>query len=276
MNREPSPERVGDYIKVSTVSTKIILTAMSILAAGFIFWCFCGTITDKEHIEGIVFPSDGATGVRVPNDGTVRKILVHKGDIVEEGQTIALISVSGAYSIISAPYNGKVLSFIPENEEFNAFESIVDLLPEKGDGAVLNMIAYAGYNSSRLIKPGQEIQATPMSETREKVGYVKGVISTVSPYPVSRREAAAKLQNASLTDEIFPDGGSAFEITIKLSAEEGHPENLEWSFPSKEKIDMSVGTFCSIDVITKSRSIFQYLMENVQETRNSFKLWAKK
>jgi len=275
MNKEPSPASVGEYIKVSTVSTKIILTAMSVLAAGFIFWCFCGTVTDKEQIKGIVFPSDGATGVSVPNDGTVREIMVHKGDAVEEGQTIALISVSGSYSILSAPYSGKVLSFIPENEQFNAFEEIVNLLPENGSGAVLNMVAYGGYNTSRLIKPGQEIQATPMSETREKVGYVKGYVSSVSPYPVSRREAAAKLQNSSLADEIFPDGGSAFEITIELTAEEGHPENLKWSFPLKENVDMSVGTFCSIDVITKSRSIFQYLMENVQETRNSFKLWAK-
>jgi len=276
MNREPSPANVGDYIKVSTVSTRIILTAMSILAAGFIFWCFCGTITDKEHIEGIVFPSNGAAGAKVPNDGTVRNILVHKGDMVEKGQTIALISVSGSYSLLSAPCSGKVLSFIPENEQFNAFEDIVNLLPEEGYGTVLNMVAYAGYNSSRLIKPGQEIQATPKSETREKVGFVKGRISSVSPFPVSRTEAATKLHNESLVDEIFPDSESAFLVTIELFAEEGHPENLVWSFPLKEKVDMSVGTYCSIDVITKSRSIFQYLMENVQETRNSVKLWTKK
>lgn len=276
MKKELSPANIGDYIKISTVSTRVILTATSILAAGFIFWCFCGSITDKEHIKGVVFPSDGATGVSVPNDGTVREILVHKGDVIEEGQTLALISVSGSYSILSAPYSGKVLSFIPENEQFNAFEDIVNLLPENGCGTVLNMVAYADYNASRMIRPGQEIQATPMSETREKVGFVKGHIIEVSPYPVSRQESVMKLQNASLAEEIFPDEGSAFEITIKLETNDANPDQLLWSFPLKETVDMSVGTFCSIDVITKSRSVFQYLMENVQETRNSFKLWANK
>lgn len=269
-----SPSNLGDYIKVSLVSTKVILTALSVLAAGFIFWCFCGSVTDREFINGVVFPEDGITGVSVPNDGTVREIMVHKGDMVMKGQTLALISISGSYSILSAPYDGKVLSFIPENERFTAFQDIVNLLPEHSSGAVCNMIAYADYNSSHMMRPGQEIQATPMSETRERIGFVSGRIKTVSPYPVTRQEALMKFHNTSLADGIFPQDGTAFEIRIELDKSESCPEELKWSFPLKEKVDMSTGTFCSIEVITKSRSVFEYLMENVQETRNSFRIWA--
>lgn len=275
-NKAKSPADIGSYIKLSTFSSTLILAAMSLLAAGFVFWCFCGSITDREHIQGVVFPSEGASGVTVPNDGTVREILVHKGDHVSKGQTLALISVSGSYSILSAPYSGKVLSYIPENGNFNAFENIVNLLSDTASDSVLSVIAYADYNSSRMIRPGQVAQSTPKNETRERVGFVKGHIVSVSPYPVTHQEAVIKMQNASMVDEIFPDTGSVFEIEIQLETDPDNPGGLNWSFPLKNSIDMSVGTFCDIEVVTKSRSIFRYLLENVQETRNSVKLWGNK
>lgn len=273
---EVSPSNIGAYIRLSTFSSVIILAAMSVLAIGFICWCFFGSVTDREHIRGVVFPSTGTNAVSVPNDGAVREVLVHKGDYVEEGQTLALISVAGSYSILSAPYSGKVLSYIAENSSFNAFEGIVNLLPENTSGTVTSMVAFAGYNPSRMMKVGMEIQATPMSETREKIGFVKGRIVSISPYPVSRREATVRLQNQSMVDEIFPDEASVFEIEIELETEPDNPGSLLWSFPQKEVVDMSVGTFCNVEVITKSRSIFRYLLENVQETRNTVRLWGRK
>jgi len=274
--KEVSPSNITEYIKVSTVPSKVILTAMTILALGFIFWCFFGTITDRERIMGVVFPTNQSnTGVNVPNDGTVREILVHKGDHVTKGQTVALISIGNSYSILSAPYDGKVLSFIPEYSNFNAFEDIINLLPETSSGTITSMIAYADYTASRLIKPGQEIQATPKSETRERVGYIEGKVVSISQYPVSYQEAINVLQNPSLAKEIFPESSSVFQIEIEMLTETDNPDNLLWSFPNKETIDMSVGTFCNIEVTTKSRSVFKYLLENVAETRNSIRLWAR-
>lgn len=275
--KEPlTPSQVGQYIKLSTLSSTLILVAVSLLAAGFIFWCFCGSITDREHLSGVVFPPGGATSVSVPNDGTVREVLVHKGNHVEEGQTLALISVSGSYSILSAPYSGKVLSYIPEGGSFSAFESVVNVLPDEVSGTVTTMVAYAGYNASRMLRPGQKVQATPMNEKKERVGFVHGRVVSVSPYPVSHREAVIRLQNASLVDEIFPDEASVFEVEIQLDTMEDDAETLRWSFPQREPIDMSVGTFCRLEVITRSRSVFNYLLENVQETRNTIRLWGAK
>jgi len=271
-----NPSDIGQYIRVSTVPAKVLLAALLILAAGFIGWCAFGHITDREFISGVIFPADGKmSGANVPNNGTVMEILVHKGDFVTEGQTLALIAVDKSYTILSAPYSGTVLSYLTENEQFNAFQDIVTLLPERNSGAVTSIIAYADYNASRKIKPGQEIQATPKSETREKVGFVRGRIISITSYPVTFQEAAIKHKNTSLVSEIFPQSNSVFAIRIELDTEKGNPDNLDWSFPQKEHIDMGVGTFCNIEVITRSRSVFGYLLENVQETRNSFKLWAE-
>jgi len=271
-----SPSEIDNYINVSTVSVKTILAALGIIAVGVVLWCFLGTITDREHIKGVVFPSEGTSGVDIPNDGTVREIFIHKGDKVTKGQTLALVSVAGSYSILSAPYDGVVLSYIPENQSFKAFEDIVDLLPEHVSGPVLNVTAYANFSNKRFMKPGQEVQVTPSNETRERVGFVRGKIVSIAAYPTSRQEAIIKLQNSSIADEIFPDDRSVFEIEILLDTDPDNPEALDWSFPLLDPVDMSVGTFCNIEVIVRARSVFKYLLENVQETGNTIRLWAGK
>lgn len=259
------------YIRLTSHSSIAVLFAMGILSVGFVIWAIFGSVTDREIIHGVVFPSKGTVGVNVPSNGSVKELFVHKGDMVVEGQSLALIAVDGAYSVLSAPYNGTVLSYIPENGTFNAFEDVIDLLPHSGVQKVYSVTAYANFTSMRFIKQGQEAQVTPLNEKRERVGYVRGVIKRVNQYPISRQEAILKLQNASLVNEIFPDDNSVFEIEIDMGRNPDAPDELDWSFPSDDPIDMSVGTFCNVEVVVKSRSIFRYLFENVKEKRNSLR-----
>lgn len=262
-------------VRVSMLPVRVVLIAISALALGVLAWCFFGQMTDKEYMRGVVFPSEGTNGVNIPNTGVVKTVFVHKGDRVSAGQSLALVSVSGAYSIVSAPCEGVVLSYIPENEGFEAFEDIVDLLPDSASGSVRSVTAFADFNAKRFLAPGQTAQVTPANETRERVGYVRGKVVHVSEYPVSKREAVLKLQNASLADEIFPDKSSVFEVEIALDEDPSDPDGLSWSFKSDESHDMSVGTFCNIEVIVKSRNVFRYMMENARETKNSVRLWVK-
>lgn len=274
-NSKKSLSDIDNYIHISSFSSWMVLGAIALFAAGILAWCFWGTMTDKEEIRGVIFPSSGTTSVSIPNNGMVREVFIHKGDQVSVGQSLALISVSGSYSIVTAPYSGVVLSYLPENQAFQAFEGIVDLLPADNSGIVSTVTAYASFSEMRYIQPGQPAQITPSNETRERVGYVRGKVLSVSPYPISRQEAVLKLQNASFVDEIFPSEGSAFQVEIELQKDSDNPEELDWTFSSREKVDMSVGTFCNIQVVVKSRPLFRYLLENVQEGSNSIRLWVK-
>lgn len=267
-----SPSELGEYVRISNIHGRVILSAIAFLSIGILAWCFFGTMTDKEHVQGVIFPTEGANGVSIPNGGVVKEVFIHKGDLVEIGQALALVSVSGAYSIVSAPFEGEVLSYLPENETFEAFEDIVNLLPAGMSGQVKSVTAYANFKTKRFLAPGQTAQITPANETRERIGYVRGKVVSVSAYPISRKEAVLKFQNASLADQIFPDDASVFEVEIEMDSD---PQGrLDWSFASKEHVDMSVGTFCNIEIVVKSRNIFHYLLENLKETENSIKLWA--
>ena len=154
---------------------------------------------------------------------------------------------------------------------------IFNLLPSDIDqeNFVTSVTAFANFKSKRFLAPGQVAQITPANETRERIGYVRGKVVSVSAYPVTKREAILKLQNASLADEIFPDDASVFQVEIEMDINPRNGDELDWSFLSKEKVDMGVGTFCNIEVITKSRNVFSYMLENVSDVGHSVRLWVK-
>ncbi len=266
-------ERKG--IRVTAPATRVTLGALVFLFAAMVYWIFFGTISDKDHMSGVVFPDTGTYEVSVPYDGQVKDIFVTNGQTVRQGEPLASVSIAGAYSVLSSPCGGTVLNFKPVNDVFNAYEGIVNILPDTESGIVRRVVALTDFRTQRELRVGQDAQITPSNETRERVGYVNGKVTSVSQYPVTRQEMLTKLNNSSIVDEIFPESGSVFEVTITMDMDENDPSQLDWSFPLKEEVETGVGTFCDITVIIRARSVFQYLMENVRETGNKIRLIAK-
>lgn len=261
-----------DNIKVSKLSTAVVLTALTLFFAAAVIWFFWGTISDKAYVKGVVFPVDATVGVNVPNNGYVKNLFVINSQHVEVGDPLALVSIGSAYSVLSSPCSGIVMSYKNSNDSFQAFEDIVTILPSESKGTVHSIVAFTDFETSRNLRPGMEIQATPSNETRERIGYVKGKISGLSQYPVSRQEAVTKLDSESIVSEIFPEGRSVFWIDIDLDLADTTTGELDWSFPLEDAVDMGVGTFCDIQIIVKSRSMYSYLLENIKESGNKIRM----
>lgn len=267
--------KVDSYVKVTTPSSAIILAALSILFVAVIIWFFFGKVTDISYLKGVIFPSQGIESVELPHQGLVRTVFVHKGDEVVAGQQLALVSINGSYSIVSATCAGTVLSYIAEGEEFEPFESIVNLLTQGQSGQVNTVIALADFKASRDIKAGQTAQVTPSYDSRERIGFIHGTVNNVVPYPISRQEAEAFFENKSIVDGIFPESGAVFFISIDLESNPDNPAELHWSFENEENLDTGVGTYCNIQVVVRSRSLYKYLMEGIKEKKHAVELWAK-
>ena len=266
-------QRLDSYIKVSTPPTYIVLTALTVLFVSALIWFFFGSVTDKAYLKGVIFPRQGAVSVDLPHQGMVRAVFVHKGDKVTAGQQLALVSIDGSYSIVSAPCDGSVLSYLIEGEEFAPFQSIVNLLAADEEQIVNTVVAFADFKESRDIKVNMPVQVTPTYDSRERIGYINGYVESVVPYPISRAEAEEYFENKSIINEIFPESGAVFIIGIRLRTKPDDPSALEWSFKSDEAHDTGVGTYCDIQVVVKSRSLFHYLVENIKEKQHSVDLW---
>ena len=261
-NEYNSPSQIGNHLKITYVPTYLLATAISLLIAAFIVWGFLGNVSDKAYYSGVIFPKEGTTDITLPNHGVVRNMLVHNGDSVHEGQTVAMVSINGSYSFLTSTVNGLVISVKGDSEPFEAFEPIVSIVKKGAANRQTQLIAYADNEAQRHLRVGMEAQVWPANEKRDEIGYVYGRISKVVRYPARLTKVRQKLKSETLAKQLTGDGEDlVYEVQIDLRRAPNDSTNYDWSFGKPDDVSMGIGTYCSVLTETRRRSMFEYLFE---------------
>ena len=261
-NDYSSPSEIGDHLKITYVPTYLLATAICLLIAAFIVWGFLGNVSDKAYYSGVIFPKEGTTDITLPNHGVVRNMLVHNGDSVHAGQTVAMVSINGSYSFLSSTVNGLVISVKGDSEPFEGFEPIVSIVKKDAANRQTQLIAYADNNAQRQLCVGMEAQVWPANEKRDEIGYVYGRISRVVRYPAKLSKVRQKLKSETLAKELTGDGEDlVYEVQIDLRRAPDDSTGYDWSFGKPDDVIMEIGTYCSVLTETRRRSMFEYLFE---------------
>ena len=275
-NTIQSPEQLADHLRVTYVPTYLLATAAGLLLAAFIVWGILGSVSDKVYFSGVVFPVEGTSDVTLPNKGIVRSILVHNGDSVHEGQTIAMVSVGSSHSFLTSTVSGLVIHSKTDNEPFEAFDPIISVV-NAGTGNQesqrAQLIAYADNDAQRDLRIGMEAQVWPADEKRDEIGYVRGHITQVVRYPANAAEVRQRLKSDILVRQLLGDGGGAvYEVIIDLQRDPADPARYDWSFGEPDGVSMDFGTYCSVLTETRRFSMFQYLFETTRTRFRNIKL----
>ena len=271
-----SPDQIADHLRVTYVPTYLLATAGGLLLAAFIVWGILGSVSDKVYFSGVVFPVEGTSDVTLPNKGIVRSILVHNGDSVHEGQTIAMVSIGNSHSFLTSTVNGLVISTKTDNEPFEAFGPIVSVIEEKASGAQpqrSQLVAYADNEAQRDLRVGMEAQVWPADEKRDEIGYVRGRITQVVRYPANAADVRQRLKSDVLAQRLLGDGQKVvYEVIIDLQRDPSDPTSYDWSFGQPDDVSMDFGTYCSVLTETRRLSMFQYLFEASRTRFRNLKL----
>ena len=272
----PSPDQICDHLRVTAVPTYLLATAILILFGAFIVWGFLGNVSDKAYYSGVVFPVEGTTDITLPNKGMVRTMLVHNGDSMRQGQTVALVSIGDSHSFLTSTVNGLVISTKTDNEPFEAFDPIVSVVDgNASDGASqrTQLIAYADNEAQRDLRIGMEAQVWPADEKRDEIGYVRGRITQVVRYPAAADEVRQTLKSDILARHFLGDGnGVVYEVRIDLLTSPADSLCYDWSFGEPANVSMGIGTYCSVLTETRRYSMFQYLFEAARTRFRNLKL----
>ena len=238
-----SPKEINDHLRVTAVPTYLLAAAIILMLGAFIVWGFLGTVSDKAYYSGVVFPVQGTTDITLPNKGMVRSMLVHNGDSVHEGQTVALVSIGDSYSFLTSTVDGLVISTKTDNEPFEAFDPIVAVVEESGirsQKTGTQLIAYADNEAQRDLRIGMEAQVWPADEVRQT------------------------LKSNILAKRLLEQGDVVYEVRIDLLHSSEDSTRYDWSFGEPADVRMDIGTYCSVLSETKRRSMFEYLFESAR------------
>lgn len=259
-----SPDQISDHLRVTAVPAYLLATAVMVLLVAFIVWGFLGNVSDKAYYSGVVFPVQGTTDVTLPNKGIVRNMLVHNGDSVHQGQTIAMVSIGDSHSFLTSTVSGLVINTKTDNEPFEAFEPIVSVVDGSAGNLQLQrtqLIAYADNEAQRDLQIGMDAQVWPADEERDEIGYVRGRITQVVRYPAAASEVRQTLKSNILAKRLLEQGDMVYEVRLDLLRLPEDSTCYDWSFGEPVDVSMGIGTYCSVLTETKRRSMFQYLFE---------------
>ena len=260
-----SPEQLADHLRVTYVPTYLLAAASGMLLIAFIVWGILGSVSDKAYYSGVVFPVQGIADIKLPNGGIVRNMLVHNGDSVHEGQTVAMVSIGNSHSFLTSTVTGLVISTKADNEQFEAFDPIVSVVTGEANSerpGTTQLIAYANNEVQRDLQVGMEAQVWPADEKRDEIGYVRGRIIQVVRYPVDADDVRQRLKSDVLAQRLLGEGQKVvYEVIIDLQRNPSDPTSYDWSFGQPDDVSMGIGTYCSVLTETRRRSMFQYLFE---------------
>ena len=262
-----SPEQIADHLRVTYVPTYLLASAVIVLLVAFIVWGFLGNVSDKAYYSGVVFPVQGTADITLPNKGIVRSMLVHNGDSVRQGQTVAMVSIGDSHSFLTSRVSGLVISTKADNEPFEAFDPIVSVVDgnvSDGQSQHTQLIAYADNEAQRDLRIGMEAQVWPADEKRDEIGYVRGRITQVVRYPADADEVRQTLKSNILAKRLLEQGDVVYEVRIDLLRLPEDTTRYDWSFGEPDNVSMGIGTYCSVLTETKRCSMFQYLFESAR------------
>jgi len=235
-----------------------------------------GSVSDKAYYSGVVFPVQGTTDITLPNKGIVRSMLVHNGDSVHQGQTVAMVSIGDSHSFLTSTVSGLVISTKTDNEPFEAFDPIVSVIDGNAAGGQVQhtrLIAYADNEAQRDLRVGMEAQVWPADEKRDEIGYIRGRITQVVRYPAHAVDVRQRLKSDVLAQRLLGDGQKVvYEVLIDLQRDPSDPTSYDWSFGQPDDVNMGIGTYCSVLTETRRFSMFQYLFETARTRFRNLKL----
>ena len=262
-----SPKQIGEKVRVTAAPIYLLATAVLMMIGAFIVWGFLGNVTDKANYVGVVFPAQGTVDIGLPNKGVVRSMFVHTGDYVQQGQSIALVSIGDSYSFLTSKVNGIVIASRADNEPFEALDPIVSVIDTDAPGGLsqqTQLIAFADYDAQRALREGMEAEVWPSDEKRDEIGYVKGRVTRIDRYPVAAEVVKQTLKSDVMTQRLLETGGMMYQVQIELLPSKDNPKEYDWSVGVPDDVSMHVGTYCSVLSEVKRRSMFQYLFESVR------------
>ncbi len=259
-DRMTSPERVNDYVRVTGLSVYVLLTALLACVVALCLWIGYGTVNDFVKVQGVVFPHEGIVKVHTPHEGTVTDAYVRPGSYVRQGARLFHYSTHGTTGQVTAPCSGIVLSLKGEHESFQAFETCASLYPQDEEGQQLREVrTFVTFSDLRKLAVGMAVQVSPADLSREEHGYMHGRITEIATYPTARTEAVKNFLSEDLANAVLPKEEAAFEVKVLLDAHPSLAGEIRWSHQPPANAGVRIGTFCSLQILTRRRPILDLL-----------------
>jgi HlyD family secretion protein len=186
----------------------------------------------------------------VLRSGQLQDIRIAVGDYVTASELLAAVDPldGSALAQIVAPLNGQVVEVrSAPGALVQAGEPLVMLAPE---GADLTALAYVPPDVAVRLRPGMTVKLAPSNVRTEEVGYLLGIIQSVSEFPSSPSGVAAAVGSAELAGALL-QGQTPIAVKIALVRDPDAPSGYRWTSAHGPDVSLSGVTLSTMIVVVE-------------------------
>lgn len=207
------------------------------------------------------------TGVsRIKTTGESSKQLMALQHQIEEAKKqleIQQESYQNATRIVS-PLSGRVYEVSLVRGSYVATGAAIAIIePFSSDGYSLESTMFFTAQDGKRIKRGMNIAVSPATVKQEEYGFIQGIVTNVSEFPVSNQYLMATLQNQALA-ESFAKAGAPIEVKVSLIPDPSTKSGFRWSSSKGPDSTLGTGVLCTGSVTVRTQRPVQLVIPLVK------------
>ncbi len=162
---------------------------------------------------------------------------------------------------------GVVLELLKHPEDpVSAGENVAIVSSGEDEVGNIRLVAYVSAVDGKKVRPGMSVYFSPASLRAADYGYIKGIVSSISLFPVSSASIAAELKNPDFaTSMTQSQGGSVMRVEVDFLPTDQTKSGLQWT--SKNGINESIepGMVGTLLINTEYRRPMSYILPYLRE-----------
>ena len=160
--------------------------------------------------------------------GVVLELLKHSGDPVTNGETIAIVSAGGDHA------------------------------------RNIRLVAYVPASDGKKVRPGMSVYFSPSALRAADYGYIKGIVASVSLFPVSCDSISSELKYRDFAGTLTRNG-SVMRVEVDFIPDDRSGSGLQWTSKNGADATVETGMVGSLIINTEFRRPISYILPYLRE-----------
>ncbi len=128
----------------------------------------------------------------------------------------------------------------------------------------IRLIAYVPATDGKKVRPGMSVFFSPSALRAADYGYIRGVVASVSLFPVSCESISAELKNRDFADTLTRNG-TVMRVEVDFLTSDQTGSGLQWTSRNGRGATVETGMVGSLFINTEYRRPISYILPYLRE-----------
>ncbi|MUG99338.1 NHLP bacteriocin system secretion protein [Scytonema sp. UIC 10036] len=151
-------------------------------------------------------------------------------------------------SQIISKYDGRILSVGVLPGQIVSAGTRIGTIEAENPNTKLSSLVYFADKDGKQIKPGMSVQVIPSVVKRDRYGGIVGVVTNVSPFPVTTQDMTAQVGNEDLARSLANNHAARMQVIVQLQEDPSTTSGYKWSSSKGPALKISSGTTTQVRV----------------------------